>query len=153
MYNNVYNPQASIDRINNQIAELERIKSQIPPMQQPTNLTQNFQIAPNNQNTMRYANSMEEVEKSIVIGDTPFFSNDMSILWVKNAKNEVKTYELKEIIKKDEKDLKIEYLTAKIEELEKERINGNGPIYEYDAEPIKNEEPTSFSAIRKNKKK
>jgi len=153
MYNNVYNPQASIDRINTQIAELERIKSQIPPIQQPTNLTQNFQIAPNNQNTMRYANSMEEVEKNIVVGDTPFFSNDMSVLWVKNTKNEVKTYELKEIIKKDEKDLKIEYLMAKIEELEKERINENEPIYEYDVEPIKDEKSSSISTIRKNKKK
>jgi len=153
MYNNVYNPQASIDRINNQIAELERIKSQIPPIQQPTNLTQNFQIAPNNQNVMRFANSMEEVEKSIVVGDTPFFSNDMSVLWVKNTKNEVKTYELKEIIKKDEKDLKIEFLMAKIEQLEKERVDGNEPIYEYDVEPIKNEEPSSFSTIRKNKKR
>lgn len=27
---NAYNPQASLDRINNQIAELEKMKTQIP---------------------------------------------------------------------------------------------------------------------------
>ena len=60
---NAYNPQASIDRINSQIAELERLKQQIPQQFQPTNLTQNFQIAPNSNNVMRYADSMEEVQK------------------------------------------------------------------------------------------
>jgi hypothetical protein len=43
----------------------------------------------------------------------------MSVLWLKKASGEVKTYELKEIIEKDEKDLQIELLRAKIEELER----------------------------------
>jgi hypothetical protein len=115
---NVYNPQASLDRINNQIAELEKMKTQIP-MQQPTNLTQNFQIAPTN-NVIKHAESMEEVQKNMVIGDTPFFSNDMSIVWIKSTNGEIKSYELKEIIQKDEKDIQIEYLQAQIEELKKE---------------------------------
>ena len=115
---NAYNPQASLDRINNQIAELEKIKTQIP-MQQPTNLTQNFQIAPTN-NVIKHAESMEEVQKNMVIGDTPFFSNDMSVVWIKSTNGEIKSYELKEIIQKDEKDIQIEYLQAQIEELKKE---------------------------------
>lgn len=115
---NVYNPQASLDRINNQIAELEKMKTQIP-MQQPTNLTQNFQIAPTN-NVIKHAESMEEVQKNMVISDTPFFSNDMSIVWIKSTNGEIKSYELKEIIQKDEKDIQIEYLQAQIEELKKE---------------------------------
>lgn len=115
---NAYNPQASLDRINNQIAELEKMKTQIP-MQQPTNLTQNFQIAPTN-NVIKHAESMEEVQKNMVIGDTPFFSNDMSIVWIKSTNGEIKSYELKEIIQKDEKDIQIEYLQAQIEELKKE---------------------------------
>lgn len=113
-----YNPQASLDRINSQIAELEKMKTQIP-MQQPTNLTQNFQIAPTN-NVIKHAESMEEVQKNMVIGDTPFFSNDMSIVWIKSTNGEIKSYELKEIIQKDEKDIQIEYLQAQIEELKKE---------------------------------
>lgn len=119
MYNNLYNPQVSVDRINSQMAELERQKAQLQqlPMQQPTNLTQNFQIAPNNNNVMRYANSIEEVQKDFVIGDTPYFSKDLSVLWIKNTKGEIKSYEINEIIQKDEKDLKIEYLQAQLDEL------------------------------------
>ena len=48
MYNNPYlssySPQANIERINNQIAELEKMKSQMPtaPQQhQPTSINQN----------------------------------------------------------------------------------------------------------------
>ena len=80
MYNNpfnIYGPQANLDRINAQINELERAKAQFQqPMQQP--ITQNFQLAPTTHDAIRYANSMEEVERNIVIGDTPYFSKDMS---------------------------------------------------------------------------
>ena len=113
----MYNPQLYVDRLNNQIRELEALKGQIPPMQQP--ITQNFQIAPTN-NVIKHAESMEEVQKNMVIGDTPFFSNDMSIVWIKSTNGEIKSYELKEIIQKDEKDIQIEYLQEQIEELKKE---------------------------------
>ena len=90
-YFNTYNPQASIDRINTQIAELEKMKQQLPqPNGAPTNLTQNFQIAPNS-TTMKYADSIEEVQRDIVVGDTPYFSKDMSVLWVKNTRGDVKS--------------------------------------------------------------
>ena len=124
MYSNIYNPQASLDRINNQIAELERMKSQLPPVQQP--ITQNFQLAPTS-DVIKYANSIEEVNKNMVIGDTPYFSKDMSVVWIKNTKNEIKTYELNEIIPKDEKDLTIEYLQSQIEEL-KGKLNNESNV-------------------------
>jgi len=115
-----YNAQSNIDRINAQMAELEKIKQQIQqPPQQPTNLTQNFQIAPTNREVIRYANSMDEVQRDLVIGDKPYFSKDMSVVWIKNTKGDIKTYELNEIVPKDSKDLKIEYLQAQIEELKK----------------------------------
>jgi len=117
--NNYYNRQETVDRINAQQNELERMKQQLQQPQQPTNLTQNFQIAPQNHDVIRYATSMEEVQRDMVIGDTPYFSKDMSVVWIKNTKGEIKTYELNEIIPKDEKDLKIEYLQAQIEELKK----------------------------------
>lgn len=117
---NFYNRQEAVDRINANMNELERMKQQLQqPPQQPTNLTQNFQLTPQNNNVIRYANSMDEVQRDMVIGDTPYFSKDMSVVWIKNTKNEIKTYELNEIIPKDEKDLKIEYLQAQIEELKK----------------------------------
>lgn len=119
-YFNTYNPQASIDRINAQIAELEKMKQQLPqPNGASTNLTQNFQIAPNS-TTMKYADSIEEVQRDIVVGDTPYFSKDMSVLWVKNTRGDIKSYELNEIIQKDEKDLQIEFLQAQIESMKKE---------------------------------
>ena len=120
MYN-TYTPQVSLDRINTQIAELEKMRNQMQqPIQTPTNLTQNFQLAPTNRDVIKYANSIDEVQRDMVIGDTPYFSKDMSIVWVKNTKGDIKTYELTEIIPKDDKDLKIEYLQAQIEELKKE---------------------------------
>lgn len=160
MYNNpysgIYNPQMNIDRINSQIAELEKLKQQIPQqsIHQPTNLTQNFQLAPSASNSIRYATSMEEVEKEIVINETPFFSKDMSVVWIKNTKGEIKTYELTEIIPKDNKDLKIEYLQAQIEELKKGLKNeSNTNSYEPVTNTIEDEEPASISTISRTSKK
>lgn len=154
MYNNpYYNPQSSIDRINNQIAELERLKTQIPQQaMQPTNLTQNFQLAPTNKDAIRYANSIDEVQKDMIINDTPYFSNDMSVVWIKNTKGDIKTYELNEIIAKDDKDLMIENLQLQISELRKEIKNAKSNDDVID-EPIKDEKSTNVSNVRKSTKK
>lgn len=163
MYNNNpyitnYNPQLSIERINAQMAELEKMKQQLQqPVQQPTptNLTQNFQLAPTNREVIRYANSMEDVQRDMVIGDTPYFAKDMSVVWIKNTKGEIKTYELNEIVSKDDKDLKIEYLQAQIEELKK-GIKYNEPNTNIDkstTNAIESEEPTNVSTISKYGKK
>ena len=155
MYN-TYTPQVSLDRINSQIAELEKMRNQMQqPIQPPTNLTQNFQLAPTNRDVIKYANSIDEVQRDMVIGDTPYFSKDMSIVWVKNTKGDIKTYELTEIIPKDDKDLKIEYLQAQIEELKKGMIKDEckSTIDDAIAEPIEDEKSTSISTISRPKKK
>ena len=151
-YTNIYNPQASIDRINTQIAELEKLKNQIPQttMQQPTNLTQNFQLAPSNNVAIRYADSIDDVQKSLVIGDTPFFSKDLSILWIKNTKGEIKSYSVTEIIQKDEKDLQIELLQAQLNEL-KGMINNESNNANVDA-PTSSKKSTSISNDKSSKK-
>ena len=107
-----------LDMINNEIANLERMKTQLP--QQPP-IMQNFQF---NQPGIKYANNIDEVNKEMVFVDTPFFSKDMSILWIKGQTG-VKTYELNELIEKDEKDIKIEMLEAKLKELESKYDNTN----------------------------
>jgi hypothetical protein len=146
-----YNPQMNIERIDKQISDLERIKSQLQ-QPTPTNLTQNFQISPSRE-FMRYANSIDEVQKEIVYGTTPFFSKDMSVLWVKSTPNTIKTYELKEIINKDEKDVKIEFLMAKIAELEK-GMNENAKSNNGDVdEPVESKESSDASNGRKSKSK
>lgn len=155
MYNNPYynyNQQNNIDMINNQMQELEKMKAQIQQrQQQPMQpITQNFQIAPTNNNTMKYANSIEDVNKELVIAETPFFKKDMSVMWLKNAKGEVKTYELEEIFQKDDKDLMIEDLQKQINEL-KGKINNESN--DNANEPIKNEKSESVSVFRTSTKK
>ena len=148
-YMNNYSSQANIDRINNEIAQLEKLKSQIP-IQQPTNLTQNFQIAPTNQGTMRYANNIEEVQKEVVVSDTPFFSRDLSVVWVKNSKGDIKSFELNEILLKDDKDLMIENLQMQINELKgmiKNEPNANI------VEPVESEKSSNVSIYREGSKK
>lgn len=129
MYNNAYmqnypinyGQQSLNDRIDNQIAQLNQMKEQLKS-QQPA-INQTFQLAPSHQNGVRYANTIDDVNKETVYSDTPFFSKDMSVLWIKNTKGDIKTYELIEIVAKDEKDLQIELLQTQINELRKEMSN------------------------------
>ena len=140
-----YNPM-TIDRINSQIADLERMKQQIP---QQVPITQNFQLAP--QSGLKYANSIDDVQKDLVYYDTPYFSKDFSVLWLKNQKGEIKSYELKEIVEKDEKDLVIESLQLQINQM-KEMLEREPSITNVN-ESNEDEEPTSISNSRTSKKK
>lgn len=152
-YMNSYNPQMTIDKINEQMNELNRMKQQLQqPAQQPTNLTQNFQIAPTNREIIKYANNMEEVQREMVIGDTPFFSKDMSVVWIKNTKGEIKTYELNEIIAKDDKDIQIELLQAQINEM-KGMIKNAKSNDEFTDEPTTSKKSTNVSNDRTSTKK
>lgn len=144
MYNNMYgfNSVPSVDRIDAQINELKKIKEQMQkPVQPPTSLTQNFQLAPTTRETLKYAESIDEVQNDVAVGDVPYFSKDMSVLWLKNSKGVIKTYELNEIIPKDEKDLQIEFLQAQIDELKK-GINNNEQC---DSNVISEEDSTNTS--------
>ena len=170
MFNNPYiqrgfNQQNMYEQIDNQINQLNQMKEQMKNNQQQTTpITQNFQLAPNS-HTMRYANTIEDVTKETVYFDTPFFSKDMSVLWIKNAKGDIKTYELNEIVPKDEKDMQIEYLQSQIEELkgmiknEQSNTNVDEPKVAEDTttidepirEPIKKNKSTSIQKISSSK--
>ena len=152
-YVNTYNPQMTADRIDNQIAELQRMKSQLPQAPTPTAINQTFQISPNNQSGMKFVNSIDEVNKEMVVADSPFFSKDLSILWIKNTKGEVKAYELKEIVQKDDKDLIIESLQAQIQEMQREMKENAKSNDEYVDESVEIEEPTNVSNGRTSKRK
>ena len=144
----IYTPQGSIDRINSQIAELEKMKSQIPTMQP---ITQNFQLAPNN-NVIKYADNIEEVEKSFVMGDTAFFSKDLSVVWIKNLKNEIRSFMLEEILQKDEKDLLIESLQMQIKELKEGKGYAKSNVIN-DDEPVEDKKSTNVSTNKSVKTK
>lgn len=154
-YMNNYSQQANIDRINAQMAELEKIKQQMQqPVQQPTNLTQNFQIAPTNREVIKYANSIDEVQRDMVVGDTPYFSKDMSVVWIKNTKGEIKTYELNEILPLDEKDMQIKYLQTQIEELKgmiKNDANVSNDDTKQNATDTATNDGTTRTTVKKNK--
>lgn len=157
-YFNPYNSQVTIDRIDGNINQLQQLKEQLTKNnmpQTPTNLTQNFSLSPMPQNSMKFATSLDEVNKEMVYIDTPFFSKDMSVMWLKNAKGEVKSYELNEIIQKDEKDIKIDYLTAQIEDLKRrlEDEPSNADINKSIEEPIEDEKSTTIKTVRASKKK
>ena len=125
MYGNpYYNQQAYQQDLMNMRDRLDKqIQQAQMPIQQPQQapITQNFQLAPNqNQNTIKYANTIDEVKKELVFNDTLFVNKEYTLLWLKNALGEVKTYKLEEVIEIDEKDQKINELMAKIERLESE---------------------------------
>ena len=158
MYNNPYlqpyNPQATRERIDTQIAQLQQMKEQLAqinvPNQQPS-INQTFQLAPTH-GGMRFVNSLSDVQKEMVYSDTPFFSNDMSVVWVKNAKGNIKSYELKEIAQKDDKDLIIEGLQIQINQM-KEMIENAKPNNLNADEPTEDEKSTGVSNGRTSKKK
>jgi len=153
MYNyiNPYNRQMEIDRINAQMNELEKMKAQMQQPMQP-NINQTFQLAPTSRDVIRYANNIEEVQRDMVIGDTPYFSKDMSVVWIKNTKGEIKIYELTEIIPKDSKDVEIEYLKSQIEELKKGMKIYESNDDEFIDGTITREESTGSKAVRRTKK-
>jgi len=167
MYNNPYmaniSQQNFNDRIDNEIERLKQMKTQ---MQQPA-INQTFQLAPTSSINMKFANTIDDVNKEMVFVDTPYFSKDMSVMWLKSAKGDIKTYELKEIIPLDDKDIKIQYLEEQIEELKKEvkknEYNANvDPRFdeqdttkndESNGNAIKNEKSTSIQRVSTSKKK
>lgn len=122
MYPNIqnFNQQTLDEKIDNEILRLQQIKNR----NNTPAINQTFQLAPSNMSLIKYANSINDVQKDMVIGDTPYFSKDMSVVWIKNSKGEIRTYELTEIIPRDEKDVQIEFLQAQIDELKK-GINNN----------------------------
>ena len=99
---NAYNPQITIDKINEQMNELNRIKQQLQQPQQPS-INQTFQLSPTSSNNIKYVNNIDDVNKELVFNDTPFFTKDLSQMWLKNSKGEIRFFELNEVIKKDDK--------------------------------------------------
>lgn len=116
--------------------------------QQPTPITQNFQLSPTHTG-MRFVNSVDDVRKDLVYFETPYFSRDMRFMWIKNVKGEVTPYEIKKIEYKDEKDLQMERMQREINEL-KEKLNEKSSDSN-DNEPIENEKSSNVSNVKSRK--
>lgn len=151
MYNNPfmnYNQQLEKEKLDGQIAKLQQMREQLN--QPAPSINQTFQLAP--QGGMKFANSIEDVNKEIVYFDTPYFSNDLSVLWLKNAKGNIKVFELKEIVPKDEKDMIIDNLQKQLNEIKEELKNAKSIITDVD-EPDESEQSKNVSVSRTSKKK
>lgn len=121
MYNNPYynSAQSSMDRIDGQIRDLENMRNQLQRTvgQQPS-INQTFQLSPNSSG-VRLVSGIEDVNKELVFADSVFISRDFNNMWIKNTKGEVRHFEIKETVQKDEKDLIIDELKARIDKLER----------------------------------
>ena len=163
-YNHNLVQQNLNDKIDSEIAKLQQMKNH--NLTQPA-INQTFQLAPTN-NGIKFVDSIEEVQKEFVICETSFINKDYSTLWIKNAKGEIRIFDLKEIIPKDEKDLLIEKLQSQINNLSNQirEMNNNEQYYvksndenknEYESEqfvePIENEKSTNVSSNRTSKSK
>lgn len=153
MYPNPYNNQAYIQELQSMKDRIDKQIQQITQPQQTPNINQTFQIAPaSSQVGIRYATTIDDVNKELVFGDTPFFSKDLTVMWLKNVKGGIKAYELKEIVQKDEKDLMIENLQLQINELKKGMITNAKSVSDDVDEPTQDKKSSNVSSGRASKK-
>ena len=132
-YINTYNqqPMNNMQQINNYddyLRYLEKEKERIEKskeqyinrfqQQQPT-LNQTIQVTPTPSQSiaLKHVKGVEDVNSELVMFETPFVLDDYSTLFIKNAKGEVRTFAMEEIVPKDEKDKIIEQLRLENEEL------------------------------------
>ena len=117
------NMREKIDRQMQQMQQLNQNQMQQQPT--PTNLTQNFQLAPNpvnNELESKYANNIDEVRNTFVMKTGVFVNKDFTSMWVKTTDGNIKTYELNEVIQQDPKDVEINNLKLELQKM-REMIN------------------------------
>jgi ribonuclease HII len=103
-------------------------------------ITQNFQLSPIS--NFKIVNAREDVEKEMVLNDTYFLGKDLKDFWIKNSRGDVRSFELSEIIPKDEKDILIEKLQKQIEEMRSSATTTDEHITKEQSENVSNV-PTS----------
>lgn len=121
---NGFNPQLNvIDRQileeRNKINELEKQRIQAQ-YSQPTILNQTIQAGPG-AGGIRYAESIDDVNREMIFMDTLFVNKDFTNMWYKTPQGKVRPFLLEEIVPKDEKDLRIESLEKQVKELLEKR--------------------------------
>ena len=117
------NMREKIDRQMQQMQQLNQNQMQQQPT--PTNLTQNFQLAPNptnNELESKYANNIDEVRNTFVMKTGVFLNKELNTLWIKNTNGDIRTFELNEIIPQDPKDIEINNLKKELQRM-REMIN------------------------------
>ena len=117
------NMREKIDRQMQQVQQMNQNQMQQQPT--PTNLTQNFQLAPNsnsNELESKYVNNIDEVKGIFVMKTGVFLDKELNNLWIKNTNGDIRTFELNEVIPQDPKDVEINNLKKEIQRM-REMIN------------------------------
>lgn len=118
---NMQDLQNMKERIDKQMQQMQQFnQNQMQQQPTPTNLTQNFQLAPNptnNELESKYANNIDEVRNTFVMKTGVFLNKDFTSMWVKTTDGNIKTFKLEEIVEMDEKDKEIIMLKRQIEEM------------------------------------
>lgn len=148
------NMREKIDRQMQQMQQFNQNQMQQQPT--PTNLTQNFQLAPNPNNNeleSKYVNNIDEVKGIFVMKTGVFLNKELNTLWIKNTNGDIRTFSLQEIVEIDPKDKEIQMLRNELEKM-KEMISNESNVNNTDhdgADESKN--ATKFSSRSKSNAK
>lgn len=147
---NVYNPYQELknmrDGIDKTLQQHQQMQNQFQNQmmpQQPTNLTQNFQLSPMQNNSeleAKYVNGIDDVKNTFVAKEGIFLNRDMNTLWVKNISGDIKSYSLQEIIEIDPKDAEITNLKnelANMRAMLQQQISQSKETSDLEIAPIK----------------
>lgn len=132
----LYNPYNSYNSYNSNVylqdmkAMRERLDKTIKNYEQNPNpymqpqqapITQNFQIAPQNNNPndlqSSYVNNIDEVKNIFMTKNGIFVNKDFTSLWFKDTEGKIRTFALTEVVEKDEKDIEIDNLKKQVEDM------------------------------------
>ena len=148
------NMREKIDRQMQQMQQLNQNQMQQQPT--PTNLTQNFQLAPNPNNNeleSKYVNNIDEVKGIFVMKTGVFLNKELNTLWIKNTNGDIRTFELNEIIPQDPKDIEINNLKKELQRM-KEMISNESNVNNSDFnEPDESKVTTKLSGRSKSNAK
>lgn len=140
-----------INQANGQLQQLQQMQNPMQIPQQPTNLTQNFQLAPNSNNNnnneleSKYAEDIDEVKNTFVAKTGIFITKALDTLWIKNVNGDIRTFNLNEVIETDPKDEEIYMLKKQIEEMKGMIIDANQSNNSDVNEQITNKKPSRIS--------
>ena len=147
-YQDLKNMRDGIDRTLQQHQQFQnQFQNQMIP-QQPTNLTQNFQLAPSQNSSDLIAKvviGIDEVKNTFVSQNGIFINKEMDTLWFKNISGDIKTYTLQEVIEIDPKE-------QEISDLKKEIANMRQMLNQQTSQISKNDNESEIAPAKTEKK-
>lgn len=149
-YQDLKNMRDGIDKTLQQHQQMQnQFQNQMLPQQQIPQINQNFQLAPNQNNSdliAKIVSGIDEVKNTFVAQNGIFVNKEMDTLWFKNISGDIKTYSLNEIIEIDPKEQEISDLKKEIESMRNILNQQTSQVSKIDNEseiaPVKTEKKT-----------